>query len=331
MRKVPSITLGCLFAALLVGFSTNGCMVRKSIVLDFQPESIEETSTVPQYFWPLTGRVAPNGIITNRRPISMKIENSLEARPQSGLINADIVYEVEVEGGITRFHVLFQSDLPEIAGPLRSARSSDAWIVPQWDSYLLYSGSTEAVRADLENAGIDKIPEEVDARIWQRVDWRYAPHNLYVHIADVPDVIGDFGVTTDGWEARTLAFEDTLTNETPTVTSITVPFPAQTSIWRWDNVGRQFLRFQEEEAHTDRDSGIQIGAENVVVLWADYYDFASGGKATLFKNGVAHEGVWIAQAGQPPLIETLSGEVITYRTGKTWFEIVSPDTEIVVE
>jgi len=80
--------------------------------------------------WPFTGERVTDPDTLSRRPLSIKIENSAAARPQTGIAAADVVYETISEGGITRFNCIYHSDLPPQVGPVRSARLSDVWVVP---------------------------------------------------------------------------------------------------------------------------------------------------------------------------------------------------------
>jgi|GEM_PF-1577073 len=320
------VAVACFVALLAFLFMTFGS--NETEELDFKGAE-KKTPEVKSFYWPLTNVKAPDGDAVKRRPISMKIENSDNARPQSGLIDADIVYETEVEGGITRFHVLFQKDLPEIAGPLRSARTNDVWVVSQWDSYLLYSGAADNVYAELAATGIDMISEGRDDRVWERVSWRFAPHNLYVRIVNVPDVVPEYDVDLNSWEERGLVFEkDSAMPPAPTVSFVTVPFQAQTAGWEWSSASRKFLRYQNGEQHTDYVSGEQLFADNVVILWANYADFNAGGLATIFKHGTQQEGTWTTAPGQPPLLKDVNGKAIEFTAGKTWFEVVPLDTQI---
>lgn len=78
---------------------------------------------------PLNGELftkAEKNIWQTRRPLAVMIENHQESRPQSGLSDADVVYEAVAEGGITRFMALFYcqaSAFESILGPVRSART----------------------------------------------------------------------------------------------------------------------------------------------------------------------------------------------------------------
>ena len=76
-----------------------------------------------------------------RRPaLAVKIENSVDARPQSGLNAADVVWEEVVEGGITRFVAVYHSTLPPEIGPIRSVRPMDAAIAGPLHGLFAFSG-----------------------------------------------------------------------------------------------------------------------------------------------------------------------------------------------
>src|SRR2546421_11124802 len=85
---------------------------------------------------PLTGRTPPGGSVPNRPALAIKVENAPEARPQTGLDTVDVVYETPVEGGITRFVVVYNCQDAARGEPVRSARIQDVDIVPQLDKPL---------------------------------------------------------------------------------------------------------------------------------------------------------------------------------------------------
>ena len=100
------------------------------------------TTTIPVPTAPFTGLPDPDGVANARSSVAVKIENSPDARPQSGLDVADIVYEEVVEGGITRFWAVFNSKAPEVIGPVRSVRAMDPAIVWPLGGVIAYSGGT---------------------------------------------------------------------------------------------------------------------------------------------------------------------------------------------
>ena len=106
----------------------------------------------------------------------VKIENTAKARPQAGLEDADIVFEELVEGGVTRFFAVFQSEVPAQVGPVRSARLVDATLLPPFDGIFLYSGGRDDVQAAI--AGTAVRVTEGAAGVY-RQSGRSAPSNLF--------------------------------------------------------------------------------------------------------------------------------------------------------
>src|SRR5438874_13611312 len=87
-------------------------------------------------YWPLRGTAAPDGDSIHKRPLVIKVANDPAARPQSGMSQADLVLEIPVEGGITRYALVFQSQDPAKVGPVRSARQSDLNYLPALHAIL---------------------------------------------------------------------------------------------------------------------------------------------------------------------------------------------------
>ncbi|HWJ80121.1 MAG TPA: DUF3048 domain-containing protein, partial [Niallia sp.] len=96
---------------------------------------------VPIY--PLTG--LPSKKESTDRAVSVMINNHPKARPQTGLADADIVYEALAEGEVTRFLAIFQSSKPEKIGPIRSSRDYYIELAKGYDSlYIAHGYSPEA-------------------------------------------------------------------------------------------------------------------------------------------------------------------------------------------
>ena len=103
---------------------------------------------------PLTGEQVDDPDSLNRRPLAIKISNAPAkwVRPQSGLNDADLVFEHITEAGITRFTIIVYGETPQKVGPIRSARLIDLELPAMYDASLAYSGSSEGVRQKLLNA-----------------------------------------------------------------------------------------------------------------------------------------------------------------------------------
>ena len=257
------------------------------------------TTTLP--VWPLTGLPDRNAGVQPHPAISVKMDNSADARPQSGLNEADVVFELLVEG-ITRFALVFHSDLPDPVGPVRSARSSDPQMVHQLSRPLFaWSGGNAGVTAEIfaaARAGIltDASYNAASASYF-RSDQRSAPHNLYVRL---PQLLREQAPAGQGDPAPLFVYRPvqgpeaspTTTSSTPTtsigVTTTTAPGSAApiagftlrmdgtTSDWAWDEGLRGWRRFQVDGLHPRAESatvdgtGRQVAPANVVVMFIDY-------------------------------------------------------------
>ena len=102
-------------------------------------EAQEATTTeAPKVMAPLSGR--PIDEETSRRAaVSIKVDNSPQGRPQSGLEKADLIFEEKVEGGVTRFIAIYQSQESELVGPIRSLRTTDRPVVSAFRGVFAFS------------------------------------------------------------------------------------------------------------------------------------------------------------------------------------------------
>jgi hypothetical protein len=145
------------------------------------------TPTPKPKFWPLTGLPAPADATIGRRPLNVRLPNDPNARPQYGLNKADIVFEMIVEGGVTRYAAIFHSKEADVVGPVRSYRFSDLYITQLLRGALVSSGSTieerDAVTRSIKDGNILSVDAERDIRPYYRVAFRNAPNNEFTSTA----------------------------------------------------------------------------------------------------------------------------------------------------
>ena len=127
-----------------------------------------------------------------RRVLAFKIDNNINARPQSGLQEADAVFELLVEGGMTRFLAFFHDKSSNYLGPVRSARPTDPTVIRPYGGTLVVSGATGGLIPTIRESGVPVL-EETGAPAMFRISNRNAPHNLYADTELVRDVITDKG------------------------------------------------------------------------------------------------------------------------------------------
>ena len=108
---------------------------------------------------PLTGLPDPTGVAQTRPVLSVKVENTPEARPQSGIEDADIVWDEVVEGQITRLLAMFQSKSADVVGPIRSVRLTDPLIVWPVGGIFAFSGGAKYALNAIEDAPVTLVDE----------------------------------------------------------------------------------------------------------------------------------------------------------------------------
>jgi hypothetical protein len=293
--------------------------------------------------WPLTGLEAPSPDATRIRVVSVKIENSPAARPQTGLDKADVVYELIAEGGITRFHALFQSQAPKATGPVRSCRPPDLILIQQYHSLLAHVGGPRAVRTILASSKTryNDMDQFFNPASYWRVSNRAAPHNMYMDITK----LRGYATTKRGYPASEtitgFEFARASTAATPTVTLLTVPVsPSNRSQWRYDPAKRTYARSMNGIAHKDAVTGKQLTARNVIVMWARITPYpgdrhgvvdialTGSGRVSVFIGGQRIDGTWQAGIAAPPTFKDAVGSPIKLDPGNTWIQVIGSTQNI---
>ena len=322
---------------------------------DAAPEPTEPTTTTtaaPLPTYPLTGLPGADADVLGDHPaVSVKMDNSPEARPQAGLNQADVVYELLVEG-ITRFAVIFHSEMPDPVGPVRSARSSDIDLVADLSTPLFaWSGGNLGVTDEVLRAARDGIltnaSYDVATASYYRSADRKAPHNLYLHLPQLLE-----STTPDGQGAPAPLFlyreADAAATGTPAA-GVSVDFGLGVVVdYAWDAGRGGWARFQVDARHPRPDSatvdadGVQVSPANVVVLFTDYVPSPADarspmalsvgeGDAIVFTGGTVVTGRWSRpDAARPAELVTATGEPILLTPGRTWVEMPRTGSSVTV-
>ena len=292
---------------------------------------------------PFTGLPIDSEVLT-RPLLIVKIENSENARPQSGMDAADIVIEELVEGGITRFMVMFHGDLPPVAGPIRSARPVDAeFLSGLGPSGFAYSGARAEVEGLLASTSSIRVVEGVSG--FFRDAERRAPHNLYLEPATVLDVVEGRGarpLIDIGWAFDELAPEGALACPTnasgcadPGGSIVIEMSRSFRTGWTYDASAGVYRRDQNGRPFAATGAG-EVGAANVVVLATRHYVGASGydetdatttgAPALVLRDGRRYEARWEkATEGDLLRILTPDGQPFPLKPGATWLHLPAAD------
>lgn len=247
---------------------------------------------------PLTGQTVADPALLDRRPVIVKVSNAPPlVRPQSGIGEADIVYEHYTEGSLTRFSAVFLTNAPQRVGSIRSARIIDYEIVSMYAGILAFSGASIGVEKviygweDVENRipGSQHVaphvplpPSPFAERAYKGVlyglpyFWRDesipVPHNMFTNVAAMWEL-----AEADGHAQRPdltgMAFHpDPPENSTNTANTVEVRYRTTLVNWTYDAESGLYRRSADGMGHFDSNTEQQITASNVVVIYADHFN-----------------------------------------------------------
>ena len=289
-----------------------------------KPEPTTTTTTPPPPAAPLTGQPDIGGGLT-RPALSVKIENAPQSRPQAGLEQADVVYEEVVEGGITRFVVIYNSQVPNTVGPIRSVRDMDPNIVWPVGGVFAYSGGAPGPVAHISDAPVNLVDESATGTAMYRDRGRAAPHNLFGYGQPLFER-GGVPVPPPPLFAY-LAAGETWAAPAP-VQSFRVGFSAgYDPTWTWDPATGTWKRSYGSTPFMTA-SGTQVGAVNVVAQFIDYRGYSDGktvggGDVMVFSGGHLVRGKWLRPGPEnPAAFLDMAGNVIKLTPGQTWVELL---------
>ena len=278
---------------------------------------------------PMTGGPFDELARPHRPLLAIKIENSPMAHPHTGLEVADVVVEHVVEGGITRFTAMYHSCVPDVAGPVRSARPVDPQFLPAYEPLLAYSGARPEVVEAMQRVGLATLRDGYAPGFF-RLASRQSPHNLYAK----PAVLYRAGkgrapaAGAPGW-----TFSQVPTRGRP-VAGATVRMSARDrATWTYDEDDGVYRRAQNGRAHRVTGGG-RIGPANVVVMrvkitdggccdtsgarYADI-DVMGSGPVQVMRDGVLIKGTWRKAKRHHRLkLYDRDGQRLPLKPGRTW-------------
>lgn len=272
--------------------------------------------------------------LNNRRPVAVMINNIGEAMPQSGIGQADVIYEMVVEGGITRLMAVFSdySGLEKI-GPVRSARQYYVRTAEQMDAVYCHVGGSTLGYSELESTGIDDLDglKGVGNYFIYRDNSRVAPHNAYTSADGLNQAIEASDIDMEHsssyepmfvFNSKNKDLENGISAE-----KITTAYNASRTPWfEYHEEDQQYYRFQYGDKQIDDQTNEQLHFQNVMILFAETYspdgylmevcneDSGDGYYAT---NGSYIPITWKYEKGTIHYY-TESGERVQMNPGKTW-------------
>ncbi|KIL47009.1 DUF3048 domain-containing protein [Jeotgalibacillus campisalis] len=290
-------------------------------------------SSAAEEMSPLSGEP----VSSNNRAISVIINNHPKARPQSGLAEADIIYEVLAEGGVTRLLAIYQSQYPERVGPIRSARDYHIKLAGAYNSFFVAHGYSPDAFSMLENGVIEHINGiQYDGELFVRSSDRAAPHNSYSSSAFFEQGAKRKGVSLEGAPAgMTFSNQADLSLETA-VSQFSVTYDGNetyTSEYSYEPSDDSYSRISAGEQTIDGETNEPVSIANILIMEAGHrlideqgrldIDLSSGGNAYLFTKGTYFEMKWEEENGR--MIPYYNGKPAPLSPGLTWIHLIPED------
>jgi Protein of unknown function (DUF3048) C-terminal domain/Protein of unknown function (DUF3048) N-terminal domain len=295
---------------------------------------------------PLTDTPAPGGVVPDRPALLVKVGNEPEgARPQSGLNEADIIYDTPAEGFVMRYVAVYQCNNASSIGPTRSVRWVDYHMIarPFFTPILAYA---QGINPNLDGvakdkawlSGIDLL--DVPASVAWRISTREAPDNLYTSTKSLYAVYPK--LKTPPPSVFTYSAKP-VSAATPAA-SLAINFSEGTDVvWKWDAQKSLWMHTYSGVPDVDVLTKQQVSTTNIVVQIAKYtrgrYSESLGGGGDvqsqllgsgpgyILRNGTAVKVTWHrTDEIQPTSFTDAAGQKVSLAPGRTWVEIV-PNTQ----
>lgn len=272
--------------------------------------------------------------------VAVMVENHPDARPQSGLVDADLVYEALAEGGISRFMALYYGRTPKVIGPVRSARPYYVVLAKEWDAIYVHCGGDPKDREPIAQLGLADVDEIYTAgeAFWRSKE-RVAPHNLYTTAALARTHVAKFEPKRQLPATPPIRWEFVPMAETP-VAELTIDYGWDYTVsYKYDKDSGAYRRSMNGVAHTDKETGRPIAATNILVqyvpqrvVYADgglKMDQVGTGQGLYLAGGRVIRGTWKkADLKSPTQFLDGEGKPIALAAGQTWIQIVPTTAKV---
>jgi hypothetical protein len=309
--------------------------------------------------WPLNGKPSKLGAV-DKRALLVKIDNVPLARPHYGITQADMVFEILVEGFVTRLAAAFHSQEPQTIGNVRSARLADRSLTPMVRGALVYSGTSAyempLIQGDAAQGKYIDLSADYTTGYY-RVNFRQSPYNMFTSTQAMRQAIaaggGDSPQTIPSWGFLAHADHDSaiagMAGGVP-ASAITIPYREDNSRvnYYYDSQTRTYARWQNSGGKSIRDiDGVNnqpVAAANVLIVHTEIWEvpqivdsagspahdmrLVGTGAATVFRDGLRQDGTWSrANDSEPFVFKNSIGERILLDAGQTWVHVIPNEWE----
>lgn len=340
--KVKTVFIPILILIILINIS--GCSKPEEMEENedeiIEEIEVEEVAEPLKYICTLTGLEVLEEADINQRPIAVMIDNEMNARPQSGLDSADIVYEMPVEGNITRYMAIYHHMSSEKIGPVRSARPYFIDKALEFNGIYVHCGGSPQALKDLETLKVDTFNDLKGTPVFWRSTDRKMPHNLYTNTKYMREVSETKKLENKKAPDYFKFSDDYLVPDGAFFNKMTVNYSGSYKVsYLYDGETKKYYRYINGEPMKDYDTKNDITASNIIVERVGIKVLDKVGRLELLNTGKNRgyfltggrlmEIEWYKDSRSGKTIyKDLKGNEILLNKGVTWIQVVSNNTKV---
>jgi len=298
------------------------------------------TQTVQKYYAPYTGEEVSKETLNNAAFMSI-IENAPEARPQSGFTEADIVYEAMAEGGITRCLAIYQSQLSQKIGPVRSMRTYFLDLAYEYNLPFAHCGGSHDALARIKSEKPMSLDEMYNTNsYWRDKTIKVQEHGLYTSTKRMSDLANAKGYV----KAPTVnlkfdkAYWDKLSSDSASTVTIKFNGSYNTSYTFKDG---QYYKAMNKLPTVNKEDNKPVAIKNIVIQNVNYKtrakelyldaDLVGQGNGYIISNGKAIKVTWSkADLHSQTIFKDEKGMVVPLNPGKTWWHLLDQNANLAI-
>ena len=296
---------------------------------------------------PLTGEEADPANL-QRRPLAVKISNSPPnyVRPQSGLNDADLVFEHITEGNLTRLTMIVYGDNPEKMGPIRSARLIDVELPAMYDAALVFSGASTGVSNKLFASDFsDRILSAGNIGYYRTGENKPTEHTLYGNPVGLREALDSKSQNSPPSFGKRMSFSSEAPAGGSAASQISLNYIWENVTWSYDASSNKYYRYAAGVPHNDGNTNAQVAATNIIVPFVNHIDDQNiceeirdnqchllsveiqlwgSGNVAIFRDGQRYDGTWKREARNDMLtFYDETGAQIPLQIGNSWVQLMS--------
>jgi hypothetical protein len=286
-----------------------------------------------------------------QHPIAVMVDDQFDARPQSGFNSASVVWQAPAEGGIPRYMLIFQENVPGMVGPVRSARYYYIAWAAEWRAMYVHAGGSPQALSTLRSQGNGQLVYNADdfryeGRYLWRIKTRFSPHDLYTdgsHLRSLAKVVrAKDGPLVAAWS---FAPDAPLANR-PTGGRIAVAYLENKIRYDYDRATNTYRRsVLNASPQVDAADKKVVSPKNVIIMLVHFGPLNDGnpnkkrleatvlgkGTAWIATNGRTIKGTWRKDAlTKPTRFFDAAGQPVTLTVGQTFVQVMQTGTPVTI-